>query len=88
MVFWMVYHAEYHWRRSWRASYKYHSEYNWTIQNTIQSSTIQIPLHIIPSNIQNTIDKYHSKDKLINIFPASQRSYAHIDQTENMVKIN
>ena len=41
-------HSEYHWRRSWNASYKYHSEYHWTIQNTIQSSTIQIPLAIIP----------------------------------------
>ena len=45
-------------------------------------------LHIIPSTIQNTIDKYHSKDKLINIYLALQRSYAHIDQTENIVKIN
>ena len=52
MIFWMVYHSEYHWRRSWIASYKNHSEYHWTIQNTIQSSTIQIPLAIIPP-------KYH-----------------------------
>ena len=60
MIFWMVYHSEYHWRRSWIASYKYHSEYHWTIQNTIQSSTIQIPLAIIPPRTIEIPFKYHS----------------------------
>ena len=59
MVFWMVYHSEYHWRRSCNVSYKYHSEYHWTIQNTIQPSTIQIPLNSIPRTIQIPF-KYHS----------------------------
>ena len=61
MVFWMVYHSEYHWRRSWKASYKYHSEYHWTIQNTIQSSTIQIPLNSIPSTIQIPFNYLYTK---------------------------
>ena len=68
MIFWMVlirnssasssmvYHSEHHWRRSWIASYKYHLEYHWTIQNTVQSSTIQIPLATIPPGPF----KYHS----------------------------